>query len=237
VADGTGQQSLLRRHGHGQTGTLDRRGISDDWYPAKTRKDSMKKTSLTALLALASLLHSVHAADTYQVDPAHSTIGFSVAHLVISDVKGRFNEFAGTVEMDGNKLTAIKGTIQAKSIDTGIVKRDEHLRNADFFDVAKHPTITFASTKIETRDGKAVITGQFTLHGVTKEITAPAKVKGPITDPWGKQRVGLKATLTINRKDYGLTWNKALETGGVMVGDEVEIEINAEAVKQEPTVK
>jgi polyisoprenoid-binding protein YceI len=182
-------------------------------------------------------LSLVHAADTYQIDPAHSTVGFSVAHLVISDVKGRFNEFEGTLVLEGDKLTDIKGTIQTKSIDTGIAKRDEHLRSPDFFDVAKHPTIAFTSTKIEARDGKAVITGQFTMHGVTKEISAPVKVKGPITDPWGKKRVALKATLTINRKDYGLTWNKALETGGVMVGEEVEIEINAEAVKQDAAVK
>ena len=189
---------------------------------------------LLSLLTAAALIRNTRAADTYQVDPAHSTIGFSIAHLVINEVKGRFGEFTGTVVLAGPNLVDIHGIIQVKSIDTGIAKRDDHLRSPDFFDVPKFPTIIFESKKVETRGGKQIVLGTFTMHGVTKEIVAPVTVKGPIKDPWGKMRVGLKAQLVLDRKEYGLAWNKALETGGVMVGEEVEIEINAEAVKQEP---
>lgn len=195
----------------------------------------MKHKLLMALLLLAAATaRTTLAADTYQVDPAHSTIGFSIAHLVINEVKGRFGEFTGTLTVAGNRITAIRGTIQVKSIDTGIAKRDEHLRSPDFFDAEKFPTIAFESKHIEQRGAKQIVTGTFTMHGVSKEIVLPVIVKGPIKDPWGKTRIGLKTHLELNRKDYGLTWNKALETGGVMVGEEVEIEINAEAVKQEP---
>lgn len=195
----------------------------------------MKHKLLMALLLLAAATaRTTLAADTYQVDPAHSTIGFSIAHLVINEVKGRFGEFTGTLTVAGNRITAIRGTIQVKSIDTGIAKRDEHLRSPDFFDAEKFPTIAFESKRIEQRGAKQIVTGTFTMHGINKEIVLPVIVKGPIKDPWGKTRIGLKTHLELNRKDYGLTWNKALETGGVMVGEEVEIEINAEAVKQEP---
>jgi len=151
--------------------------------------------------------------------------------MVINTVHGKFNDFNGTVTLDGKNVTDAKGTIQTKSIDTGVPKRDGHLKSADFFDVEKYPTITFASKKAETKDGQTVLVGDFTMHGVTKEISLPVTVKGPIKDPMGMERIGLQAKTTINRKDYGLTYNKALETGGVMVGEEVELEINAEATK------
>jgi len=179
---------------------------------------------------------NVRAEDVYKIDPVHTAVGFSVAHLVINEVKGRFKDLEGTVMLDdksANKLTGITGSIETKSIDTGIEKRDNHLRSADFFAVDKFPTIAFASKRIERHGSKNVLLGTFTMHGVSREITIPVTIKGPIQDPWGATRIGLKANLTLDRKDYGLTWNKALEAGGVMVGEEIEIEINAEAVKQQ----
>ncbi len=193
-----------------------------------------KKT--VAILSGIAFVSAALAADTYKIDSAHTTVGFSISHLVINDVKGRFKEFEGTVIIDpdnGNTIQEARAVIQAKSIDTDIAKRDDHLRSADFFDVEKHPTITFESTKVEKQGNQHVLTGKFTMHGVTKEIGLPLSVKGPIKDPWGKTRIAVKARTSLNRKDYGLTWNQALEAGGLLVGEEVEIEINAEAVKQE----
>ena len=174
-------------------------------------------------------------ADTYQIDPLHTSVTFSIAHLVISEVTGRFNEFAGELTVDPQSKTLVTGgtgVIQAKSIDTGIAKRDDHLRSADFFDVAKFPTLTFTGSEVVLDAGRPVFVGQFTMHGVTKAIRVPITVKGPINDPWGKARLAFSATTVLNRKDYGLTWNKALEAGGLMVGEEVTIVIKAEAVKQ-----
>jgi len=190
-----------------------------------------------AIVALGMILSvgSSIAADTYQVDPAHTTVGFSIAHLVINTVHGRFKDLTGTVVIDPDKSNAVveaKSTIQVKSIDTGVTQRDNHLRSADFFDAEKFPTITFVSKRVENQAGQQTIVGDFTMHGVTKELALSVKVKGPIKDPMsGKPRIGIEAKGSLNRKDYGLTWNRALEAGGVMVGEEVQIEINAEAVK------
>ena len=170
-------------------------------------------------------------ADTYNLDPAHSTIGFAVSHLVINTVHGKFDEFSGSVTVEDNQLKDAKGTIQTKSVDTGVQMRDKDLRSPSFFDAEKYPTITFQTKKAEKQGAETKVTGDFTMHGVTKEISLPLKVKGPIKDPWGNSRIGLEGKLKLNRKDYGLTYNKTLETGGLVVGDEVEIEINAEAVK------
>jgi polyisoprenoid-binding protein YceI len=178
---------------------------------------------------------SAHALDTYKVDPAHSSIGFSVDHMVINTVHGRFRQFDGTITVDpdnGNAIKQATATIQAKSIDTDIERRDNHLRSPDFFDVTNYPTITFESTSVTADGGAQTLVGKFTMHGVTKEISLPAKVKGPIKDPMGNTRLGLEASTTLDRKDYGLTWNKALEAGGLMVGENVTIQINAEFVKQ-----
>lgn len=164
---------------------------------------------------------TARAADTYKLDGAHTSVGFTISHLVISEVSGRFNDVAGEVTLDKDALTGAKATIQTKSVDTSIGKRDEHLRSPDFFEVEKFPTITFESTKVE----KGQITGKFTMHGVTKEITLPFTLKGPIQDPWGKTRLAVTAETTINRTDYGM---KTM-TG---VGDEVKIRIATEAVKQ-----
>ncbi len=173
-------------------------------------------------------------AETYSIDPAHSTIGFAVTHLVINTVHGKFTEFTGTITLDGHQVTEAKGAVQTKSVDTGVAMRDKDLRSPNFFDVEKYPTISFQSKSVQQKGTEQVLVGDFTMHGVTKEISLPLKVKGPIKDPWGHSRVGLEAKTAINRKDYGLTYNKTLETGGLVVGDEIEIEINAEAVKAQP---
>lgn len=186
---------------------------------------------ILTLSALASSAFISKAADTYNLDPAHSTVGFAVTHMVINTVHGKFNEFTGTVSLDGNQLKEASGTIQAKSVDTGIERRDNHLRSPDFFDAAKYPTITFQSKRAEKQGNDTVLIGDFTMHGVTKELSLPVTVKGPIKDPWGNSRIGLQARAKLNRRDYGLKYNQALETGGLVVGDEIELEINAEAVK------
>lgn len=186
---------------------------------------------LSSVALCLGLAFSASAADTYTLDPAHSTVGFAVTHLVINTVKGKFTEFTGSVVLDNGNLVEAKGVIDTRSIDTGIQKRDEDLRSANFFDVTKYSKITFQTKRVEKKGKDYEAIGDFTMHGVTKQITLPVVVKGPIKDPWGGTRVGLQARTMINRKDYGLTYNKVLEAGGVMISDEVEIEINAEAVK------
>jgi len=191
----------------------------------------MKTTILVAAIGLSLSNLAVRAADLYNIDPAHSTVGFAVSHMVINTVHGKFNEFTGTVSLDGTAVKEATGTIQAKSIDTGIEKRDDHLRSDAFFDVAKFPTITFQSKRTEKQGSDTTLIGDFTMHGVTKEISLPLTVKGPIKDPWGNTRVGLQARTKINRRDFGIKFSQTLETGALVVGDEIELEINAEAVK------
>ena len=186
---------------------------------------------LSLVIHVAATANFASAADNYSVDPAHSTVGFSVTHMVINTVHGKFKEFSGTISVDNGQVQNAQGTIQAKSIDTGIDRRDNHLKSADFFDVEKFPTITFKSKRAEKQGGETVLVGDFTMHGVTKELTLPVTLKGPIKDPWGNNRIGLQAKTKLNRRDYGLTYSQALETGGLVVSDEIELEINAEAVK------
>jgi polyisoprenoid-binding protein YceI len=178
---------------------------------------------------------TAQALDTYKVDPAHSSVNFSIEHMVINTVHGRFRQFEGSITVDpdsGNALKGASGTIQAKSIDTDIEKRDNHLRSPDFFDAEKFPTITFESAEIKKDGSDQVLVGKFTMHGVTKDVSLPFKLKGPIKGPMGNTVVGLEVNAKLNRKDYGLTWNKAIEAGGLMVGEDVTIQINAEFVKQ-----
>jgi len=193
----------------------------------------MKTTTLlTALLAAGSTAAVLQAEDTYKIDPVHSSVAFSVRHMVINSVKGKFKQFSGTLVMDNDAVKEANGTIQTASIDTGNAQRDNDLRSANFFDVAKYPTITFKSKRVEKKGDETVLIGDYTMHGVTKEISLPVKVGGPVKDPWGSMRIGLEGKTKLNRKDFGMTYNKVLETGGLLVGDEVELEINAEAVKQ-----
>jgi polyisoprenoid-binding protein YceI len=178
---------------------------------------------------------TAQALDTYKVDPAHTSVNFSIEHMLINTVHGRFRQFEGSITVDpdtGNVLKGASGTIQAKSIDTDIEKRDNHLRSPDFFDVEKFPTITFQSAEIKKDGSDQVLVGKFTMHGVTKDVSLPYRLKGPIKGPMGNTIVGLEVNAKLNRKDYGLTWNKAIEAGGLMVGEDVTIQINAELVKQ-----
>jgi polyisoprenoid-binding protein YceI len=191
---------------------------------------------IKALLSVFTILagFASQAADTYAIDPMHSNVGFAVTHMVINTVKGKFADFTGTVVLDNNALQQAQATIQTKSVDTGVAMRDTDLRSANFFDVVKYPTITFQSKRAEKKGDETVLVGDFTMHGVTKELALPVTLKGPIKDMQGKDRIGLEAKTKLNRKDYGLKYNKVLEAGGLVVGDDVEIEIHAEAVKAEP---
>jgi polyisoprenoid-binding protein YceI len=195
----------------------------------------MKITRIIAVWAAAVLAGTTALAlDTYKIDPAHSAINFAIDHMVINTVHGRFNQFDGSIVVDPENNNALKeanATIQAKSIDTGIAKRDDHLRSADFFDVEKFPTITFEAKEVRKEGNEQVLVGKFTMHGVTKEVALPFKLKGPIT-AMGGTRLGLEASTKLNRKDYGLTWSKTLETGGLIVGEAVTIRIDAEFIKQ-----
>ncbi|HTL59627.1 MAG TPA: YceI family protein [Candidatus Limnocylindrales bacterium] len=192
----------------------------------------MRNKTLSGLTAATFLLLShANAADNYKIDPAHTSVGFSVRHMGVSNVKGHFDEFAGSVVLDNGTIKEATATIQVKSVNTGIEKRDNHLRTADFFEAAKYPEITFKSKRVEKSGDQTVLIGDFTMRGVTKELRVPVTVSGPIKDPQGNSRIGLEAKTTVNRKDYGMKFNAVMETGGVMVGEEVTIEINAEAVK------
>ncbi len=194
------------------------------------------KTKRFLALALAAAPVAVLAQSTWNIDPAHSHAGFSVRHLVISNVQGQFQKVTGALKLDEKDVTksSVEATIDTGSIDTRVADRDTHLKSPDFFDVAKYPTITFKSTKVEKAgEGKLKVTGNLTIKDVTKpvvlEVTGPTK---EIKDPWGKLRRGVSATAKINRRDFGLNWSKAIEAGPV-VGDEVAIEIEGELVKQD----
>ena len=180
-------------------------------------------------------------ADIYQVDSQHTTVGFSIRHMVINNVKGSFKNFTGTIEYDGKDPLTIKasGTIKVASLDTGIQGRDEHLRGPDFLDATQYPDISFQSERVEKQGNGYALIGKFTMHGVTKEVTLPFTVSGPVVDPWGNTRIGIETGATLNRQDYGINWNKTLDNGGLLVGNEVKAEINAEAVKRiaEPAKK
>jgi polyisoprenoid-binding protein YceI len=176
---------------------------------------------------------------TYEIDPAHSHVSFSIRHLMISNVRGTFSGVKGPIVFDPENLAAssVKVEIDVNTVSTLDPKRDEHLKSADFFDAAKYPTMTFVNKKIEKKgDDEYKITGDLTIHGVTKEVTFEvAEVSPETTDPWGNIRVGATAKGKINRKDFGLEWNAPLETGGVLVGNDVKIEMEIQAVKAKST--
>lgn len=170
--------------------------------------------------------------ETYVIDKEHTRVTFEVDHLVISSVSGRFDSFEGSVTLDlkSGSIQKISGAVKADSINTGNEKRDKHLRSEDFFHVSKFPELNFSSDRLSLKQGSSKkIDGKLTLRGVTKTLPFQLNFRGKATDPWGTQKIVVEATTTINRKDFGLTWNEALETGGVMVGEDVRIMVKAEA--------
>jgi polyisoprenoid-binding protein YceI len=201
------------------------------------RRNPMKRilATLVALTPALGLAADASTASSWNLDPAHSQATFSVRHLVISNVRGEFGKLAGTAKFDDKDVSksSVEATIDATTIDTRVQKRDEDLKSEAFFDVAKYPTITFKSTKVEKAGkGKLKVTGDLTIHGVTKPVVLA--VEGPtqeIKDPMGNTRRGFAATTTINRKDFGLAYSKMIEAGPV-VGDQVKIDISAEFIKQ-----
>lgn len=190
----------------------------------------MKKTMivLSALLSTTAFAgnHGHAHAHTLEIDQAHTSVGFDITHMVISRVRGAFEDVKGTLTLEEGQLKGVKAEIQVASINTSNSRRDGHLKSDDFFDAEAFPVITFESTAVE--DGK--ITGNLTIKGVTREVVLDAQFSGPATDPWGNVRYGLSASTTINRTDFGLTWNQALETGGVLVGEDVRIEIGTQVI-------
>ncbi len=172
---------------------------------------------------------------TWNIDPVHSVAEFKVKHMMISNVKGQFPKVTGSLTLDESDPTEsrVEASIEAASIETRDAQRDAHLKSADFFDVEKYPTLFFKSTRVKAaREGELTVEGDLTIHGVTRKVVFT--VEGPTSpakDPWGNTRVAVSATTKINRKDFGLTWNAALETGGILVGDEVTITLDVQFVK------
>ena len=171
---------------------------------------------------------------SYKIDPVHSSVHFSVRHMMVSNVRGEFTSVSGSLTFDPDTpaSSSVQATIDVASINTRDAQRDTHLKSPDFLDLDKFPTITFSSTNVAAHKGGGEVSGNLTIHGVTRPITLD--VEGPtaeIKDPWGGQRIGASARTSLSRKDFDLTWNAALETGGVLVGDEVKITIDIEAVR------
>ena len=188
---------------------------------------------LTAALTLSSLA----LASTWELDSAHSSANFSVKHLGISSVSGTLGDVTGKAEVDDKDITKskIETTVDIKGINTKQTKRDDHLRSPDFFDVEKFPTLTFKSSKIEKGEGsKLKVSGDLTIHGVTKPVVLDGELTAEVANPFsGAKTRGFSGTTTINRKDFGLTWNKTLEAGGLLVGEDVKVSVEAELVKKE----
>ncbi|MFY9143001.1 YceI family protein [Sulfuricurvum sp.] len=188
----------------------------------------MRKNFIAAVLAGLLIGSTAVSAAVYKVDVSHSNVGFKVKHMMISTVTGKFANFSGTYDLDKGQFKALSGHIKADSVDTGIQKRDDHLRSADFFDTAKFGDITFVMTSA-TKDK---MTGNLSIRGITKKVTLDIDMGGVVEDPWGNQRSGFVLTGSINRKDYGLNWNKAIEAGGVVVGEEVKLVIEVEGIEE-----
>ena len=175
------------------------------------------------------------AQETWQVDGAHSTVNLAVRHMVISKVRGHFSTWSAKLQLDTAELTrsTVEADIEAASIDTGVADRDTHLRSPDFLDAAKYPTLRYRSRRVEAvSKDRLRVTGDLTIRDVTREVVLDVEYGGQGKDPWGNTRVGFTATTSLNRKDFGLTWNQVLETGGVLVADRVDIEIELQAIKQ-----
>lgn len=170
---------------------------------------------------------------TFQIDTTHSSIEFSIRHLVIAKVRGRFAKFKGTIELDDGDITrsTVTAEIEASTISTNDDKRDGHLQSADFLDVEKFPLITFASKQIHKSGTNLELTGALSIHGVTRDVVLEVEQLGALKDPWGNQRVAFAARTSINRQDFGLRWNQVLDAGGLALGDKLEISLDIQAVK------
>lgn len=195
------------------------------------------RTFAKAVAAVVTLaIPAFASAAPWNIDAEHSNVGFKVRHMMVSNVKGDFGKVVGVVDIDDKDITKskVEVVIDTASIDTGVVKRDEHLKSPDFFDVAKYPTMTFVSQKVKKAgNGKLKVDGLLTLHGITRPVVL--NVEGPtkaFKDPWGNIKRGATATTKINRKDFGLTYNAAVESGGVLVGEEIDIALEVELLKK-----
>lgn len=177
---------------------------------------------------------TVPEAGTYEIDPSHSVVEFVVRHLGLAKVRGRFNEFTGVIEVGEDPTESrVDVTIQAGGIDTRDARRDEHLRTSDFLDVENHPTLEFHSTSVSRQGGDWRVEGDLTIRGVTRPVTLDLEFEGAMQDPWGLTRIGCSATTEVDREDFGLTWNQALESGGFLVGKQVRIELSVEATRKD----
>lgn len=189
----------------------------------RSQNQSMWVAAAVAVLSLPAF-----AAD-YEVDSSHSSADFSVRHMMVTNVRGTFGKVSGTLQLDEKDVTRskVEAVIDATSINTNEPKRDGHLKSPDFFDVEKHPTLTFKSTKVTKKGKKLAVTGDLTIRGVTRQVVLDVEeLTAPVKDPWGQTKIGAVATTRLNRRDFGLTWNKALETGGMLVGEEVKVQLN-----------
>jgi len=196
---------------------------------------SLKRAAGVVTWGLVAFFSTAAGAETarWNVDPDHSIVEFRVAHMVVSKTSGRFTDYSGVVEMDADAKTlkAIEATINAASINTNQAKRDAHLRNADFLDVEKYPTMTYRMKSYKKAGDTYTAIGDFTLRGVTKEVTLVGTLNGVTKDPWGNTRAGFSAEGKLNRKDFGMVWNKTLDNGGLVVGDEVQIRLEVECIQ------
>jgi polyisoprenoid-binding protein YceI len=187
-------------------------------------------------MAISALEPRQKEATIWKLDPAHTQVSFQVAHMMFSKVRGRFAEVEATIylaEEEDVLSSRVDAVIDAASIDTGNAQRDEHLRSADFFDVERHPSISFVSQRLSPmRNGPLVLAGELTMRGVTRKIELELRQTGRGKDPWGNERIGFLASGRIDRRDFGLTWNQALEAGGILVGHEVQIAIEVQAVRE-----
>lgn len=194
----------------------------------------MKKFIQLFVLITGILMASqAFAADVYTIDTAHSTFAFTIKHLMVSYVSGGFSQSEGNVTYDPNDMAAFeaKATIQTGSINTLNKQRDDHLKGPDFFDAAKFPTITFVTKKIVTQENRSTLVGDLTIKGVTKEVSIPVTISGPVESPMGGTVIGVNGQFFLNRQDFGISWNKSLDKGGVVLSDEVTITFSIEAKK------
>ncbi|MCX7625647.1 MAG: YceI family protein [Candidatus Sumerlaeaceae bacterium] len=196
------------------------------------RNSSYIISSITALCLAGGSLMAQPA--EYEIDPVHSAVEFSVRHLGLSNVKGKFKKFSGTIWYNESdiKQSSVTVTIDAASIDTAEPKRDEHLRSQDFFEVAKYPDIRFRSTSIAPLGDKYMVKGYLTMHGTTKEVEIEAVLVGKTKDPWGNERLGVEGKTTLNRQDFGINYNKVLDNGALIISNDVKVELNIQAIRK-----